>query len=98
MILNHTIGGNCKIDSRRYYMYVNKPKYLTLQGGLVMALKRISAASNYKTIFVLKCLTENFGFNIFRKYVAHFLVRRNLRGFFSVQGIVALRHVKPNFL
>lgn len=34
-----------------------------------MALKRISAASNYNTIFVLKCLTENFGFNIFRKYV-----------------------------
>lgn len=66
-----------------------------------MALKRISAASNYNTIFVLKCLTENFGFNIFRKYVklntSSFLMRRNLRGFFSVQGIVALRHVKPDF-
>lgn len=78
MILNHTIGGNCKIDSRRYYMYVNKPKYLTLQGGLVMALKRISAAGNYNTIFVLKCLTENFGFNIFRKYV-----ELNTSSFFS---------------
>lgn len=79
LILNYIIGGNCKIDSCCYYMYVNKFKYFILQGGLVMVLKRILVVSNYNMIFVLKCLMENFGFNIFRKYV-----ELNISLFFSV--------------
>lgn len=47
--------------------------------GLVMVLKRILVVSNYNMIFVLKCLMENFGFNIFRKYV-----KLNISLFFNV--------------